>query len=152
MRIDLLAGARPTALLAIAAGLAACSAASPAAHPSVPPASVSRAPVSPAPHSAASHAPATPATHPASTDVHACFDGDCRVTVTAPVTIPVASRFGFSSVRVTVAGSLVTVTAHPPGGTLDDTVLVPGRAALNDLTIDLQAVTGSKVTLTFEHD
>jgi hypothetical protein len=72
--------------------------------------------------------------------------------VTAPVTIPVDSRFGFSSVRVTVAGSAVTVSAHPPGGSLDDTVMVPGRAALNDLTIDLQAVTGSKVTLTFEHD
>lgn len=138
MRIDLLAGARPTALLALAAGLAACSSAPPAAHPS--------APVSPA--TAVSRAPV----HPASSDVHACFDGDCRVTVTAPVTIPVDSRFGFSSVRVTVSGSLVTVTAHPPGGTLDDTVLVPGRAALNDLTIDPQAVTGSKVTLTFEHD
>lgn len=85
----------------------------------------------------------------ASPDVRACFDGKCVVQVRAPVTIPVDSRFGFPSVRVTVTGSEVTLTAHPPGGLLDTSSTVPGTMSLNNLYIVAQALSGTTVTLAF---
>jgi hypothetical protein len=81
--------------------------------------------------------------------MRACFDGACRIQVVAPVTIPVDSQFGFPSVRVTVTGSEVTITAHPTGELLDTTSSVPGNASLNNLDVTIQALSGNTVTLVF---
>lgn len=124
--------------MAILAGLAACQSAAPAAarHAPLPSVTAARHPV------ATSQGVAG-----AGTDVRACRGGKCRISVTAPATIPVDARFGFRSIRVSVNGSEVTVAAAIAGGSLDDTVSVPGTAALNNLDINVQAIAGHRVTL-----
>jgi hypothetical protein len=156
-------GFRAAAFLALLSGLAACQSTAsttgqrPASSASAVPSQTPRAVASsPGTATAAAAATATitmtrPASSPAvvSTNVRDCFDGKCKVQVTAPADIAVDSRFGFSSVHVTVAGPQVTILAHPPGGTLDVTSTVPGNTSLNNLYIVIQALSGKTVTLAF---
>lgn len=126
--------------MAVLAGLAACQSAEPAAarHAPLPAVTAARHPVATATNRGAAAA---------GTDVHACRDGRCRISVRPPASIPVDPRFGFRSIQISVKGSEVTVAAAIPGGSLEDTVSVPGTAALNNLTIDVQAVAGNRVTV-----
>lgn len=119
---------RSAGLMAVLAAVAACQAAAPAAP-------------------AASRHASAPSATATRTDVHACRDGRCRISVSTPATIPVDARFGFRSIRISVKGPEVTVAAAIPGGSLDDTVSVPGTATLNNLSIEVQALAGNRVTV-----
>lgn len=88
----------------------------------------------------------------AAASIRSCFDGTCRIRVRTPVTIPVDSRrFGFSSVHVTVSGSMVDVSASGPGFALGGGSTVPGDMGLNNLRIHAQSLHGKIVTLVFSH-
>lgn len=45
--------------------------------------------------------PVTSPVPPATTDLDACFDGECSLTVSGPVAVPVDARFGFPTLSIT---------------------------------------------------
>lgn len=100
--------------------------------------------------------PAPPkATARAGTDagLRSCYDGSCEITVTGPVTIPVADRFGFPAVEVTRVGADgVTIEANGGGTHLESGVSPGGTAALNGISVRVRAVRGSTAELSISHD
>jgi hypothetical protein len=65
----------------------------------------------------ASAAPAAPPAPPPGTDVAACYDGTCTLTVSGPVDIPLDGRAGLTGLSVTGVGPYaVTFTVHSATG------------------------------------
>ncbi|MFJ2958537.1 hypothetical protein [Streptomyces sp. NPDC087270] len=125
---------------------AATSTAPAPAPPPVPPATAS------IPTTATTPATATPSAGTATTDLHACYDGTCEITVSRPVTIPVDGRFGFSAFKVTHIGpDGVTIEANGGGTHLESGVSPGGTAALNGILVRVGSVHGGTADLSISH-
>ncbi|SEG25379.1 hypothetical protein SAMN05216223_10462 [Actinacidiphila yanglinensis] len=84
--------------------------------------------------------------------LRSCYDGSCEITVTGPVTIPVADRFGFPAVEVTHVGADgVTIEANGGGTHLESGVGPGGTAALNGISVRVRAVHGNTAELSVSH-
>lgn len=86
-----------------------------------------------------------------SNGVGACYEGECRITVSGPTSFRVdPSRFGFSTVSVSSIGSRnVLVKATRPGMTLRSTVTVGSQSRLNELGIRALNVSDGTADLQF---
>jgi hypothetical protein len=108
---------------------------SPSASPSTPP------------------SPSGPATSDApggGTDADACFDGQCEITVSKPMTIKVDSRFGVSNLRVTkVTEDAVMLQSSGSGVFLSTSVGEGGTGGLNSLGFRVKSLKGGKAVLEF---
>ncbi|WP_328465711.1 hypothetical protein [Streptomyces sp. NBC_00448] len=103
------------------------------------------------PATATTPAPASPSAG-TTTDLHACYDGTCEITVSRPVTIPVDSRFGFSAFKVTRIGpDGVTIEANGGGTHLESGVSPGGTAALNGISVRVGSVHGGTADLSISH-
>jgi hypothetical protein len=68
--------------------------------------------------------------------------------VSKPTTIPVDSRFGFGTFKITHIGADgVTVEAHSGGTNLESGVSPGGTAGLNGLLVRVKSVTGHTAVL-----
>lgn len=96
--------------------------------------------------------PATASPSAATTDLHACYDGTCEITVSRPVTVPVDGRFGFSAFKVTHIGpDGVTIEANGAGTHLESGVSPGGTAALNGISVRVRSVHGGTADLSISH-
>ncbi|MEU9796588.1 hypothetical protein AB0E27_39565 [Streptomyces sparsogenes] len=79
-----------------------------------------------------------------------CYDGRCKITVSAPTSIKVDShRFGFGKLRITHASSRsVAMSATTTNGTrLSGSTSPGGTVWLNNLKIRVKSVSGHKARL-----
>jgi hypothetical protein len=126
---------RAFAAVALALALVGCSAQEPAERPAERPAPSTTPSATPAP----SPSPAEPAPSLSAadgTDVKACFDGTCEITLTGRKRIPLTTKLGVSGLTVSVAApGKVQVTS-------DDGMMRAGggpgaRLGLNDLLVEV---------------
>jgi hypothetical protein len=146
-------------------GQGTAAAGSTAAAPAPPPATSADAattpaattPAPPATSASGTSASGTSETRPSSAapppaGVGSCYDGTCEITVSRPVTIPVDSRFGFSSFKVTHIGTDgVTIRASGRGTDLESGVSPGGTAALNGISVRVRSVHGHTADLAISH-
>ncbi|MES4909115.1 MULTISPECIES: hypothetical protein [unclassified Streptomyces] len=79
-----------------------------------------------------------------------CYDGRCKITVSAPSSIKVNShRFGFGKLRIThVSSRSVKMAATTTGGAhLSGSTSPGGTVRLNSLKISVKSVSGHKARL-----
>ncbi|WP_405864912.1 MULTISPECIES: hypothetical protein [unclassified Streptomyces] len=79
-----------------------------------------------------------------------CYDGRCKITVSAPKTIKVSSRkFGFGKLKIThiSSGSVRMSTTTTGGGYLGGSTSPGGTVKFNNLKIWVKSVSGSKAKL-----
>ncbi|MER7568952.1 hypothetical protein ABTZ93_39405 [Streptomyces sp. NPDC097941] len=76
-----------------------------------------------------------------------CYDGRCKITVSAPKTIKVNSRkFGFGSLKITSISSR-SVKMSAAGGSLTASTSPGGTVQFNNLKIWVKSVSGHKARL-----
>ncbi|MGX1564881.1 hypothetical protein [Streptomyces sp. NPDC055506] len=76
-----------------------------------------------------------------------CYDGRCKITVSAPKTIKVDSRkFGFGSLKITSVSSR-SVKMSAAGGSLSGSTSPGGTVKFNNLKIWVKSVSGNKAKL-----
>ncbi|MFJ4787535.1 hypothetical protein [Streptomyces sp. NPDC088794] len=78
-----------------------------------------------------------------------CYDGRCKITVTAPKTIKVNSRkFGFASLKITsVSSRSVKMSATSGRVHLSGSTSPGGTVQLNNLKVWVKSVSGRKAKL-----
>src|SRR5262249_52223245 len=106
------------------------------------PQSNSQAPASVSP---SYNAPASPN----STSVGPCYDGDCEIALSGPMSFPVDPRFGFDTVSVWMNSKMVTVMATGPGVTSKATAGPGSTARINGLRMHVLRVSGATAALRF---
>ncbi|MEU7739357.1 hypothetical protein [Nonomuraea sp. NPDC049158] len=101
--------------------------------------------ISGAPIAAASAATATAAakTH----DVSDCFDGKCKITITKPVSFPVSSTLGFTTLSIARIGATVEVQGTGPGVSSSTTLSVGGNGSVGALTVRVLSITRNSATV-----
>lgn len=76
-----------------------------------------------------------------------CYDGRCRITVSAPKTIKVSSRtFGFGKLRITSVSSRA-VKMSALGGRLGGSASPGSSVQFNNLKVLVRSVSGKKARL-----
>jgi len=78
-----------------------------------------------------------------------CYDGRCKITVSAPKTIKVNSRkFGFGKLKITsVSSRSVKMSATSGGVHLSGSTSPGGTVQLNNLKVWVKSVSGRKAKL-----
>ncbi|WP_212988184.1 hypothetical protein [Actinoplanes auranticolor] len=99
------------AAAALALTVAGCSVEQPAGQPPAPSASAQ----APSPTSSPAPAPSPTRSAADGTDVRACFDGTCEITVTGKKRIPLTTKLGVSGLTVSVAGPSKVQVASDDG-------------------------------------
>jgi hypothetical protein len=84
----------------------------------------------------------------ARTNLRACFDGNCRITVSKPVSFRVSGRFGFTKVSVRSGGSgLVRVQGTAPGVSSAVVLGAGASGTINNLAVRAESIKGRKMTV-----
>ncbi|MEV2189607.1 hypothetical protein AB0I02_01200 [Streptomyces phaeochromogenes] len=84
------------------------------------------------------------------TDVDACFDGRCEITVSKPMTIKIDSRLGVSDLEVTkVTEDAVMLQSSGSGVFLSTSVGEGGTGGLNSLGFRVKSLKGGRAVLEF---
>ncbi|MCA2221125.1 hypothetical protein [Nonomuraea aurantiaca] len=99
--------------------------------------------VSGTPVAAASTATAAGKTH----DVSECFDGRCKITVTKPVSFPVSSSLGFTTLSITRVGFAVKVQGTGSGVSSSTTLSAGGNGSVGALTVRVLSITQNSATI-----
>ncbi|MFG2343361.1 hypothetical protein [Streptomyces phaeochromogenes] len=87
---------------------------------------------------------------PGGTDVDACFDGRCEITVSKPMTIKVDSRLGVSDLEITkVTEDAVVLQSAGSGVFLSTSVGEGGTGGLNSLGFRVKSLKGGRAVLEF---
>jgi predicted small lipoprotein YifL len=136
-------GAAVVALFLLVAG---CGSATPLAKPPAPPKTTAPRTTSTTTTTTTTTSVRRPATPP-TTDVHACYEANCTLLLTAPTTIPLdAAKFHYPSMQVTAisADSLSYTVTYPGGGGAASTI-GPG---LNGSSFSFQNLPAVEVGLT----
>lgn len=98
------------------------------------------------PSSSASSGPAD------GSDVSACFDGRCEIALSKPTAIPVDSRFGLGTLRVTKITANSVVLQSSGAGTFMSTSLTEGSTGVqNGLGFRVKSLDGGTTVLEFFH-
>jgi hypothetical protein len=85
-------------------------------------------------------------------DVGACFDGRCEIALSKPTVIPVDSRFGLGTLRVTKITADSVVLQSSGAGTFMRTSLTEGSTGVqNGLGFRVKSLDGGTAVLEFFH-
>lgn len=97
--------------------------------------------------------PSSSASGPADgSDVGACFDGRCEIALSKPTAIPVDSRFGLGTLRVTKITADSVVLQSSGAGTFMRTSLSEGGTGVqNGLGFRVKSLDGGTAVLEFFH-
>lgn len=98
--------------------------------------------------------PASPESLPPAadgTDVSACFDGDCEISVSGPVDIPLDDSFRVTmcSVEPLDSDQVSIRCEYPSGGMLELSGTTGSTFSVNELTMRVVAIRGGTVILDF---
>ncbi|MDQ0761985.1 hypothetical protein [Streptomyces canus] len=110
------------------------------------PSASERPPTSPSPTST----PTSGSAAADGTDVGACFDGRCEITVSKPMTIKTDSRLGVSDLRITqITDDAVVLQSSGSGMFLSTSVGEGGTGGLNELGFRVKSLDGGTAVLEF---
>ncbi|MFG1957799.1 hypothetical protein [Nonomuraea sp. NPDC049028] len=102
---------------------------------------VSGAPVAAAPASAATVVAKT------DDDVSECFDGKCKITITKPVSFPVSSTLGFTTLSIARIGATVKAEGTGPGVSSSTQLSAGGNGSVGALTVRVLSITANSATI-----
>ncbi|MFI7144186.1 hypothetical protein ACIBO2_04665 [Nonomuraea sp. NPDC050022] len=101
--------------------------------------------VSGAPVAAASAATSASAGKPR--DVSDCFDGKCKITITKPVSFPLSSTLGFTTLSIARIGYAVEVKGTGPGASSSTQLSAGGNGSVGALTVRVLSITHNSATV-----
>ncbi|MEV6153760.1 hypothetical protein AB0L53_25785 [Nonomuraea sp. NPDC052129] len=80
-------------------------------------------------------------------DVSACFDGKCKITITKPVSFPVSSTLGFTTLSIARIGYTVEVKGTGPGVSSSTQLSAGGNGSVGALTVRVLSITQNSATV-----
>lgn len=80
-------------------------------------------------------------------DVSECFDGKCKITITKPVSFPVSSTLGFTTLSIARIGATVKVEGTGPGVSSSTQLSVGGNGSVGALTVQVLSITRNSATV-----
>lgn len=80
-------------------------------------------------------------------DASECFDGKCKITITKPVSFPVSSTLGFTTLSITRIGFTVKVAGTGPGVSSSTTLSTGGHGSVGALTVQVLSITQNSATI-----
>ncbi|MEV0348303.1 hypothetical protein AB0H88_21225 [Nonomuraea sp. NPDC050680] len=80
-------------------------------------------------------------------DVSECFDGKCKITITKPVSFPVSSTLGFTTLSIARIGATVKVEGTGPGVSSSTQLSVGGNGSVGALAVRVLSITHNSATV-----
>lgn len=122
--------------------------AEPTPTPTAPPSQPPSAPAPPPQAQPPQAPPPPPPPPPPASNLAACFEANCQLTVTGSVTVPLDRKLGFTRFTVTVTAGTVNVDAAFPDGGGGASLSGAGSvAAINQIAIRLVSASGDTAVI-----
>lgn len=92
----------------------------------------------------------TTSTSSAASDLHACYEGQCEITVSGPVSFPVDPRLGYDTISVSLVDpDTVSVEATAPGRTAKSTIGLGATSSFGNIEMRVVRISHGTAVLQF---